>query len=168
MRSVFLLCEPQRWLPAQCTIGTNCDRLSGHRWHALRLYAMYARTHPPSDTRTAPQTASAMATGTMYHRSELRASAGTDGMCCGSIPCMHSIRAHRWRKNALLLLFFCKYQKKVVSLHPKMRAMRKKRQQMHTGTASGAADGENKKSKQSAFCYCFCCYFVTLRHFAFV
>ena len=30
--------EPQRWLPAQYTIERETARLSGHRWHVLRLY----------------------------------------------------------------------------------------------------------------------------------
>ena len=34
--------QPQRWLPAQYTIGRETDRLSGYRGHALRLYTMTA------------------------------------------------------------------------------------------------------------------------------
>jgi hypothetical protein len=67
--------EPQRWLPAQCTIERETDRLSLYRWHRLRLYH---GTHPqraqehPQRAHRAGQTASAMATGTMYHRARDR------------------------------------------------------------------------------------------------
>ena len=36
--------EPQRWLPAQCTIERETASLSLYRGHRLRLYAMRART----------------------------------------------------------------------------------------------------------------------------
>ena len=45
----------------------------------------YPQEHPQRAHRRA-RTASARATGTIYHRHGARASAATDGMCCGSIP----------------------------------------------------------------------------------
>ena len=84
--------EPQRWLPAQCTTPTigqpTASRTDPHR-HRPRLYTMRAATigtrcgstivHTPTQgtqAHTAPQRASAMATGTMYHTHHRTASAG--------------------------------------------------------------------------------------------
>ena len=64
-------------LPAQCTIGMEREP------QRLQMACAAALYH---NSRTDPQRASADATGTMYHRHGATASAGTDGMCCGSIP----------------------------------------------------------------------------------
>ncbi len=82
---------------------------NGYRWHALRLYHVRAATigqEHPQRARADPQTASAMATGTMYHAKE------TDTLSNGyryNVPCERDRPPQRARMARAAALWSCAY-----------------------------------------------------------
>ena len=72
--------QPQRWLPAQYTIGRETARLSDYRGHRLRLY----HVGTPHSGRT-----DSLSDGYRHNipsGERQTASAATEGTRCGSIP----------------------------------------------------------------------------------